>query len=105
MTDTSPPKIPVWVIAIQVMLECEEEFISRSHFGALDTIGLRATHTKLPRLHPLDRHVAVLNAVERSGRFNKSYIRLDRRSRAFTPTPEALREAATYPLAQEKPTR
>ena len=83
---------PVWQIALEVMEREGETYLSRSNFGVLDTIGRLATHTRLPALHPLDRHIAVLNALEKSGRFTKSYVRLDRRSRLFRPTKSAWEE-------------
>lgn len=81
---------PVWQIAIEEMLKVGDSQLSRNHFGLLDTIGILAAHTKLPKMHPLNRHVAVLNALEQSGKFRKSWLRLDRRTRVFIPLPEVL---------------
>ena len=67
MATTSPK--PVWQIAIEEMLKEGDERLSRSHYGLLDTIGRRATHTTLATMHPLNRHQAVLNALEKSLRF------------------------------------
>jgi hypothetical protein len=91
---------PVWQIAIEEMLKVGDSQISRSHFGLLDTIGIKATHTRLPKMHPLNRHVAVLNALEKSTKFKKSWLRLDRRSRAFTPLENVLIQVQQGLLAQ-----
>lgn len=92
------PTKPVWQIAIEEMLKEGDVRISRSHFGLLDTIGRLATHTKMPAMHPLNRHQAVLNALEKSSRFTKSHVRLDRLSRVFTPTAKALAEVQILAL-------
>ena len=83
---------PIWQIAIEEMLKVGDSVLSRNHFGLLDTIGCLAAHSKVAKMHPLDRHIAVLDALEKSGRFTKSWVYLDRRSRQFTPTPDALAE-------------
>jgi hypothetical protein len=90
---------PVWRIAIEEMLKAGDSQVSRNHFGLLDTIGILAAHTRLPKMHPLNRHVAVLNALEKSNRFTKSWIRLDRRSRVFTPLPAVLAQVQSELLA------
>jgi hypothetical protein len=40
----------------------------------LDAIGTRCG---LPRMHPLNRHKRILDALERSPLFTKGYVRLD----------------------------
>lgn len=42
----------------------------------LDECADRATHTTLMEAHPLDRHIRVLNSLERSNLFEKFYIKL-----------------------------
>lgn len=50
----------------------------------LDEIGVRCSHTNLMTLHPLARHQRILNALERSPRFNKVIIDISGRGRGNT---------------------
>lgn len=87
------PRKTVAEIAIDVLAENDTKNIWWGDCGYLDEIGIRATHTNLSSLHPLTRHTRILDALERSGRFEKYYITLgekkgQKRMRCLTLKPQ-----------------
>lgn len=60
-------------IAIDVMRERNLSVISWGFCDELDEIGERAKHTTLfsNETHPIDRHIRVLNCLDKSNKFNK----------------------------------
>ena len=42
----------------------------------LDYCAVRCKHTNLMKLHPLDRHQRILNALEKSKLFKKFFVRI-----------------------------
>ena len=65
-------------IAIEVMKKEECDSIGYENFGLLDDIAdeyrLQTGRTKLYDMHPLDRHIAVLNRLEKDKRFEKQLM-------------------------------
>ena len=59
-------------ITKEYLLETENDSIGFGDTRLLDEIARRATHTTLMKKHPLDRHIAILNALDRSVLFRKS---------------------------------
>lgn len=67
------------------------EYLVKNNFDAigygdtynLDEIAHLCKHTTLNELHPLDRHIRLLNYLEKSPLFIKRYYRLHRLNRVF----------------------
>jgi len=70
-------------ITKEVMLKYDEDCICLGSIGILDEVAKVATHTKLNSMHPLDRHIRIMNYLETSKSFEKKYIRLQRLNRLF----------------------
>jgi len=56
-----------------VLAETGNTCVDRGDFSLLDMCADRCTHTKLMRMHPLDRHIRVLDALGKSPLFVKGY--------------------------------
>ena len=64
--------------------DCVEETLIRNDAPAvmwgdywlLDEAANLATHTNLMTLHPIERHHRMFNALEKSKKFKKSYVRI-----------------------------
>jgi len=71
-------KTKIGTVSIKIMEEEGIENIGYSTFGLLDEVHSRAMKlgvtkdTKIP--HPLNRHIKVLNALDRDERFEKSLM-------------------------------
>ena len=63
-------------IAKECLIESENDGVGYGDCSLLDEIASKATHTTLMKKHPLDRHIAILNALSRSKLFKKSYYRV-----------------------------
>lgn len=63
-------------IAKEYLIEIGHGSVGYGDCHLLDEIASKATHTTLRDKHPLDRHVAILNALGRSKLFKKSYFRV-----------------------------
>ena len=63
-------------IAVDVIRDAKCIGVMWGDVGLLDDIALRATHTTLMSKHPLDRHQAILNSLEKSKLFKKGHIRV-----------------------------
>ena len=68
-------------IAKEHLIETGNDSVGYGDCHLLDAIAKKATHTTLMKKHPLDRHIAVLNALDRSKLFKKSlfYVYLGNR--------------------------
>jgi len=67
---------PVAQIAKEHLIETGNDRIGYGDCDLLDAIAKKATHTTLFDKHPLDRHIAILNALDRSNLFEKSLFRI-----------------------------
>lgn len=58
-------------IAKEVLIETKNDMVGWGDCSLLDEIASRCTHTKLMQMHPLERHIALLNRLEGSSLFKK----------------------------------
>lgn len=68
--------------ALDVLRETDSPAVVWGDCTLLDTIGERVG---MPSMHPLRRHKRILDALDRSPRFVKSYVRYGRLVRRFDP--------------------
>ena len=62
---------------VDVVNEYDTGGVMYGDCSLLDFCAERCTHTTLMDAHPMNRHIRILNAVDRSDKFIKSYISLN----------------------------
>lgn len=59
---------------VDVLNDYECDGVMYGDCGLLDFCANRCKHTTLMKKHPLDRHVQIFNALDKSHKFKKTYI-------------------------------
>ena len=62
---------------VDVLQETDNPGIMFGDCGLLDMVAKRCTHTTLMDAHPLDRHIRILNALDKDARFEKFYVKIN----------------------------